>query len=271
MRFKKLGAIAAISATAVALSLSGCAPSAGNDNIVSVNSNEPQNPLIPSNTNEVGGGLIEDNIFAGLAYYDASGKAVNDVATSITSTDNKVWNIKIRNDSKFTNGETVTADSFIGAWQYGALLSNAQLNSYYYDAIEGFSYEKDQPLTGLEKVSDTEFNVTLSSPQSDFPLRLGYSGFYPLPKAFLDHQTDKKAVAEFGENPIGNGPYKLAKKGAWKHNVQIDLVKNNDYNGPRKVLNGGLKIVFYATLDAAYADLQADNLDVQAGIPDGAL
>ena len=271
MRFKKLGAIVAVAATAVALSLSGCAPSGGNDNIVSVNSNEPQNPLIPTNTNEVGGGLIEDNIFAGLEYYDATGKPINDVATSITSTDNKVWDIKIRNDSKFTNGETVTADSFIGAWQYGALLSNAQLNSYYFDAIEGFSYDKDSPLTGLKKVSDTEFTVTLNSPQSDFPLRLGYSGFYPMPKAFLDKQTDKAAVAAFGENPIGNGPYKLAKKGAWKHNVQIDLVKNGDYNGPRKVLNGGLKIVFYATLDAAYADLLADNLDVLAGIPDAAL
>jgi oligopeptide transport system substrate-binding protein len=94
---------------------------------------------------------------------------------------------------------------------------------------------------------------------------LGYSGFVPQPQAFFD---DPKA---FGENPIGNGPYKLAEEGAWKHNVDINLVKNPDYKGGRVAKNGGLKVVFYATLDAAYADLLADNLDVLAGIPDSAL
>ena len=267
MRFKKISVIAVAIAAAVSLSLSGCAAggSGGNDNIISVNGSEPQNPLITTNTNEVGGGLILDNIYAGLVYYEADGTPVNDMAESITSTDNKVWDIKIKSGWKFTNGEEVTANSFVDAWQYGALLKNAQLNSYYFDAIEGFSYDKDSPLTGLEVVSPTEFKVTLSSAQSDFPLRLGYSGFYPLPKAFFD---DPKA---FGENPIGNGPYKLASDTAWQHNVQIDLVKNPDYQGARKVVNGGLKIVFYATMDAAYADLLAENLDVMAGIPDSAM
>ena len=266
MRFKKLGLAAVAVAAAVTLTLSGCAgTSGGNDNIVSVNGSEPQNPLLATNTNEVGGGLIIDSIYAGLVYYDADGKPVNDMAESITSTDNINWDIKIKSGWKFTNGEEVTADSFVNAWKYGALFSNAQLNSYYFDAIEGFSYEKDTDLTGLKVVSPTEFTVKLSSAQSDFPLRLGYTAFYPQPKAFFD---DPKA---FGENPIGNGPYMLAEKGAWKHNVEINLVKNPDYKGGRTPKNGGLKIVFYATLEAAYADLQADNLDVMAGIPDSAL
>jgi oligopeptide transport system substrate-binding protein len=266
VRFKKIGFAAIAVAAALTLTLSGCAgTSGGNDNIVSVNGSEPQNPLLATNTNEVGGGLIIDSIYAGLVYYAADGTPVNDMAESITSTDNINWDIKIKSGWKFTNGEEVTADSFVNAWQYGALLKNAQLNSYYFDAIEGFSYDKDSVLTGLKVVSPTEFTVKLTSAQSDFPLRLGYTAFYPQPKAFFD---DPKA---FGENPIGNGPYMLAEKGAWKHNVEINLVKNPDYKGGRLAKNGGLKIVFYATLDAAYADLQADNLDVMAGIPDSAL
>ncbi len=266
MRINKLGlAVIAVAAT-VALSLTGCAASdGGNDNIVSVNGSEPQNPLISTNTNEVGGGLILDSIYAGLVYYDEAGTPVNDMAESITSADNITWDIKIKSGWKFTNGEDVTADSYVNAWQYGAKLSNAQLNSYYFDAIEGFSYDTDTELTGLSVVSPTEFTVKLSSAQSDFPLRLGYSGFYPLPQAFFDDPTG------FGEHPIGNGPYKLESDSAWKHNVDITLVKNPEYNGGRKALNGGLNIVFYATLDAAYADLLSDNLDVMAGIPDAAL
>ncbi|MEY4437188.1 MAG: hypothetical protein RL100_652 [Actinomycetota bacterium] len=265
VRFKKLGLVAAVAAAAMTLSLTGCASDAGNNNIVSVNGSEPQNPLVATNTNEVGGGLILDNIYAGLVYYDADGTPVNEMAESITSEDNITWNIKINSGWKFTNGEDVTADSYIKAWEYGALFSNAQLNSYFFDAIEGFSYEKDTELTGLKKVSDTEFTVKLVSAQSDFPLRLGYTAFMPQPQAFFD---DPKA---FGENPIGNGPYMLAAEGAWQHNVQIDLVKNPDYKGGRVAKNGGLKIVFYASYDAAYADLLADNLDVLAGIPDAAL
>jgi oligopeptide transport system substrate-binding protein len=267
VRFKKLGLIAAALATTVALSLTGCAAGTdgGNNNIISINGSEPQNPLIATNTNEVGGGLIIDNIYAGLVYYDADGTPVNDMAESITSTDNITWNIKIKSGWKFTNGEEVTADSFVNAWKYGALYSNAQLNSYFFDAIEGFSYEEDTELTGLTVVSPTEFTVKLTSAQSDFPLRLGYTAFFPQPQAFFDDP------AAFGENPIGNGPYKLAAEGAWQHNVDINLVKNDDYEGGRVAKNGGLKIVFYATLDAAYADLLADNLDVMAGIPDAAL
>ena len=42
---------------------SGAAASGG---IVEVNGSEPQNPLIPANTNETGGGRLLDVLFAGL-------------------------------------------------------------------------------------------------------------------------------------------------------------------------------------------------------------
>jgi oligopeptide transport system substrate-binding protein len=268
VRISRLGTGVIALAAVTALVLSGCSAggtTAGNSNIISVNGSEPQNPLLPANTNETGGGKIIDNIFAGLVYYDAEGAPVNEVAKSITTTDNMTYAIELNDGWTFTNGEKVTASSFVDAWQYGALLSNAQLNSYFYDAIEGFSYDVDQPLTGLNVVDDLNFTVTLSSAQSDFPLRLGYTAFFPLPSVAYDD------IAAFGENPIGNGPYKLAEEGAWKHNVNINLISNPDYTGGRKPANGGLDIVFYASTDAAYADLVSDNLDVLDAIPDSAM
>ena len=96
------------------------------------------------------------------------------------------------------------------------------------------------------------------------PAALGYSAFFPLPSAFFD---DTKA---FGENPIGNGPYKLDGKKAWNHNESIKLVANQDYKGGRKPKNGGLTITFYASQDTAYADAQGGNLDVLDAVPDSA-
>jgi oligopeptide transport system substrate-binding protein len=86
----------------------------------------------------------------------------------------------------------------------------------------------------------------------------------PLPEvAFED-------IAAFGENPIGNGPYMLDGEGAWEHDIDIELVTNPDYAGERTPENDGVKITFYATQEAAYADVQGGNLDVLDAVPDSA-
>jgi len=263
-----LSAVAVVGTAA--LVLTGCASGSGDDSssgdasaVITTNGNEPQNPLIPSNTTEVGGGKIIDSIFAGLISYDAKGASVNDVADSITSDDNQNWDVKIREGLKFTDGTDVTAESFTKAWNWAAQLSNAQGGSYFFDDIQGFSYDADSDLA-LEVVSPTEFTVQLTAPEADWPLRLGYSAFSPLPEAFYAD------TAAFGENPIGNGPYKLDGEGAWTHNQDIKLVTNSDYDGPRMPKNGGLTIKFYTTQDAAYADAQSGNLDILDAVPDSA-
>ena len=255
------------------LALAGCSssgsgtPSASGGNttaIIKTNGSEPENPLIPTNTNEVGGGKILDEIFAGLVYYDAKGAPQNDMAESITVDDAQNLTVKLKKGQKFTDGTEVKAHNFIEAWNYGAKLSNAQLNSYFFEDIEGFSYDEDTKLTGLNVVDPTTFTVKLTSALADFPLRLGYSAFQPLPKsAWAD-------IEAFGQNPIGNGPYMLAGPDAWKHNEKIDLVVNPDYNGDRKAKNGGLTFTFYQNQDAAYADLLGGNLDVLDAIPTSA-
>ncbi len=274
MKIKRIGVAAIALAAAGALTLTGCtsgSPSssgaAGDSSaIITTNGSEPQNPLIPTNTNETGGGKILDSIFAGLVYYDAKGAVHNDVAESIESDDAQHYTIKLKADQKFSNGEPVTAESFVKAWNYGAALDNAQLSSYFFADIEGFSYDENvAELPGLKVVDDLTFTVDLIQPESDFPLSLGYSAFYPLPESAWED------LEAFGENPVGNGPYMLDGEGAWKHNEQINLVVNPEYDGPRKAANGGLDIIFYASQDASYADLQSGNVDVVDQIPEAAL
>ncbi len=277
MRKMRRGTAAAGLVLASALALSACSSSSTPEGgttasgtqgtstgVVTANGSEPQNPLVPTNTNEVGGGRIIDLLFAGLVYYDAKGAPHNEVADSIESPDGQNYTIKIKSGWTFTDGTPVTASSFVDAWNYGALLSNEQLSSYFFEPIVGFSYDADSPLTGLKVVDDTTFTVALTQPESDFPLRLGYSAFFPLPTSAYD---DMKA---FGENPVGNGPYKFAAAGAWEHNVKADLVPNADYTGDRTAQNGGVTFKFYTTQDAAYSDLLANQLDVLDAIPDSA-
>jgi oligopeptide transport system substrate-binding protein len=265
-----LSALALVSVSALALS--GCAssadeadaPAADTAAIVSTNGSEPQNPLIPTNTTETGGGKIATSIFAGLVSYNAAGEIENEVAASIESDDATNWTVTLEDGWTFTNDEPVTASSFVDAWNYGALFSNAQSASYFFDDIVGFDYEVDSELSGLKVVDDTTFTVELASPEADWPLRLGYTAFMPLPSAAYED------MAAFGENPIGNGPYMLDGEGAWVHEESISLVTNPEYDGVRKPVNGGLDIKFYSTQDAAYADVQGGNLDVLDAVPDSA-
>src|SRR5450759_4852801 len=195
-------------------------PAAGGGGTILAYGSEPQNPLLPANTNEVGGGNVMRLLFEGLISYDAEGKPVNQVASSIDTTDGQNYTIKLAPGWKFTNGEAVNAKSFVDAWNFGALIDNAQLNAYFFEPIDGYkevhpdaegAKSTAKTMKGLAVVDDLTFTVKLTSPQASFPLRLGYTAFFPLPQAAY------KDIKAFGEAPIGDGPYML--EGAWVHNV----------------------------------------------------
>jgi oligopeptide transport system substrate-binding protein len=280
--FRSRWVMGAAGAACVALVLSACGgsttntPAAGSSGggggTILAAGTEPQNPLLPANTNEVGGGLIMNLLFQGLVSYDAEGKPVNQVAESIDTTDSQTFTIKLKTGWKFTNGEAVDAKSFVDAWNFGALVTNAQLNAFFFEPIDGYTEvhpaeETAKPtaktMKGLAVVSPTEFTVKLAAPQASFPLRLGYTAFMPLP------QSAYKDIKAFGESPVGNGSYML--DGKWVHNVSIKVKKNPDYKGTLVAKNDGVDVKVYASQDASYADLRADNVDVVQGIPAKAL
>lgn len=243
--------------------------SGSTDSVITNFSTEPQNPLVPTSTNETGGGRAIDLLFAGLVSYQKDGSSVNEVAESIESEDNVTWTVKLK-DWEFSDGTPVTADSFVDAWNYGALSTNKQLGSYFFYPIKGFdAVQEEEPtaktLEGLKVVDEKTFTIELNQPEADFPARLGYSAFYPLPESAFD---DIKA---YGEDPIGNGPYKMDGKGAWEHDVQIKLVPNDSYDGVRKPKNGGVTLKFFTNPDTAYTAVQTGDLDVLDAVPPSAL
>lgn len=269
---KKKALAFAAAACAFGMLLSGCGSSNGSDtaaegaNIITAYNSEPQHPLIPGNTNETGGGKPVDLLFSRLISFDAKGNASNEVAESITANDDATqYDIKLKDGWKFTDGTDVTAESFTKAWSYTANAKNAQLCSSFFSTIKGYdalqdtdNLKGDEQLEGLKIVNDHEFTVDLSQSDSAFATKLGYSGFYPMPESFY---KDPKA---FGESPVSDGPYKFD---SWDHDKEIKLVKNPDYKGNRKVNNGGVTFKIYTDANAAYADVQAGNLDVMDTVP----
>ncbi|GAA0460342.1 peptide ABC transporter substrate-binding protein [Streptomyces olivaceiscleroticus] len=264
-------------AIVVAMTATACGGGGGSDSKAAVDpsgtytyyNTEPQHPLVPTNTNEVGGHYILANLFRGLVDYDGNGKLRLQNAESIESKDNQHFTVKLKDGWTFHNGEPVTAASYVDAWNWGANAKNAQLNSSWFEAIKGYEDvhpEKGDPKTdkmsGLKVVNDHEFTIELSRPVSTFKQRLFYDAFYPLPKAFF------KDPKKFGENPIGNGPYQ--QDGNWEHKVRFKVKKYAGYKGVDKPKNGGIDFKFYNTDDSAYNDLVSGKLDIMYKVPNSA-
>jgi oligopeptide transport system substrate-binding protein len=265
----------AVGVTAIALAAAACGGGSGGGSgsgsgggVVRASWGDPQNPLEPANTNEVQGGKVLDMVFRGLKKYNPkTAAAENMVAQSITTTDAQNFDIKIKPGWTFSNGEPVNADSFINAWNYAALLKNAQLNASFFSYIDG--YDKVHPsasgakptataLSGLTKVGDLEFKVRLGQKFSLFPDTLGYSAFYPLPKAFFSDHSAWLA------KPIGDGPYEIS---SYTKGSGMNLVKWDGYKGPDAAVNKGVNLRVYTDNNTAYTDLQAGNLDLVDDIP----
>ena len=268
---KKKALAFAAAACAFGMLLSGCGSSNGDStadkgsNVITAYNSEPQNPLIPGDCNETGGGKPLDLLFARLISFDAKGNASNEVAESITANDDATqYTIKIKSGWKFTDGTPVTAESFTKAWSYVANVKNAQKCSSFFSTIKGYDelqadgLKGDEQLSGLKVVDDTTFTVDLNQSDSVFPIKVGYLAFAPLPESFY---KDPKA---FGEKPVSNGPYKLDH---WDHNKEIALVKNPDYKGNEQPKNDGVTFKVYTKDEAAYADIQSGSLDVMESVP----
>lgn len=268
----------AVAATAIALFASGCqsstepeAPSDGGT--LRVFATEPAGLL--TGQNDSPSIAILRQILAGLVEFDAKTGAVKmNLAQSIESTDNTTWTIKIKPNYKFENGEAVTADSFIDAWNWVAYGPNAAPNSYFMSHIIGYGDTqstdpdgtgpqkapdpKSKTMSGLKKVDDSTFTVTLDKPFVGFPATVGYPGFFPMAKACL---ADTKAC---NEKQIANGRYKM--EGSWKHNVEVKVVRNDAWTG-EKGKSASIQYRIYDKNTTGYADYQAGELDLFDNLP----
>jgi ABC-type transport system substrate-binding protein len=215
-------------------------------------------------------------LFTGLVTYDPDTTEVEyeGVAESIESDDSTTWTVTLKDGWTFHDGTPVTSDSFINAWNFGANSANAQGNSYFFAQIEGYdalqaaegaAAPAATELSGLEKVSDTEFTITLNSPFRQFPLVLGYTAFYPLPESFF---ADAAAQEAFGKRPVGNGPFQA--EADFTPGQGITLTRYEDYAGePAKADEVELRV--YTDVATAYTDLQGGNLDIVDSIPPDAI
>src|SRR5882757_3455442 len=145
---------------------SGATSTSGQSGSITVSGCRPQNPLIPSDTNETCGGNILDQITAKLVRYDPeTGNPSNDIAESIDTKDSQLYTIKLKQGIKFHDGTEVKAKNFVDAWNFAAYGPNAQDDASFFEPIAGYGdvtgkTPKTDKMSGLAVVDDHTFTAT---------------------------------------------------------------------------------------------------------------
>jgi oligopeptide transport system substrate-binding protein len=261
----------------IALLAAGCSGGDSQDtealpNSISISIGEPQT-LVPSGVVETYGLQVLSSLFYPLVGIDKTNKPYLMAADAITHDKSlKVWTIKLKDGFTFSNGEPVTSDNYINAWNYAAYGPNGQVTSYYFDRIAGYAAMQEDPqtkkpptakkLSGLKKINNLTFQVTLDAPFSGLESVLSFDSFFPLPKAAFNEDGSLKK--EYNEQPIGNGPFKMKSK--WQHDQKIEVTKVPDFKGTVPKVDAIIWKI-YQDLGAQYNDLIAGNLDVDTKIP----
>ena len=181
----------------------------------------------PGMAEDSAGGDIVRDLFEGLYNQDAAGNLEPGVALSHTvSDDNLVYTFTLRDNAKWSNGDTVTAGDFEYAWKRAA---SPELASPYSWFIELMSLENaseviagDVALSelGVTAIDDTTLEVRLTQPLPYFAQMLTHYTTFPVPQATIE---------EFGTdwtkpgNMVSNGAYILT-----EHVPQERLVRERN-------------------------------------------
>lgn len=219
----------------------------------------------PYNVRESEGTNVAKALFVGLVSLDESkGLALQPgVATEWSPNDDCTqWDFKLR-QSQFSNGEAVTAESFIRGWTRTASAASASQVAYHLSGVQGYNELHGSPQTattfsGLSAPDPQTLVVNLSAGDCEFDKRTVLSAFAPIPEVAgaFDNQA-------FNEAPIGNGPFMIKPGTKWEHNQGISLVRNDTYFGTKASLDGVEFLIFPAQgrLEAEYRAFTAGDAD----------
>lgn len=149
------------------------------------------------------------------------------------SEDGLTWQVTIRDDVKFTDGEPLTADDV--AFTYNTVKETSSVNDF-------------TMLDHAEAVDDTTVVFHMTRPFSIWPYTMAVVGIVP------EHAYDSET---YGTNPIGSGRYILKQ---WDKGQQVILEANPDYYGEAPKMKR--VTILFMEEDAAFLAAKSGQADV---------
>jgi oligopeptide transport system substrate-binding protein len=153
----------------------------------------------------------------GLYRVDQNQNVIDGVADGkpVANADNTVYTIKLKKDTKWSNGDPVTAKDFVYAWQRAIDPKTASPYGPYYmegtikNATEIANGKKPVSELGVKASDDYTLEVTLEKPIPYFASYITFQLFYPQNQKYVESQG--KDYAKDASHILFNGPFKMTK------------------------------------------------------------
>ncbi|MCR4830537.1 MAG: peptide ABC transporter substrate-binding protein [Pseudobutyrivibrio sp.] len=221
--------------------------------------------LDPALNSSVDGATLACNSFVGLYTYDETDTPVPALADGEPeiSEDGLHYTFKMI-ESKWSNGEEVTANDFVYSWNRAVAEETAADYAYMFAPIA----TNDDGTLKIEATDDYTLEVELNAPCAYFYDLLAFPAFMPV------YQPEVEAANTDGTKPGAwcqdagftcNGAYTLTD---WKHNESMTYTKNPNFYRADDVKIEKLEFMLSADDTAIYAAYNAGDLDfVDTHIP----
>ncbi len=212
---------------------------------------------------------IVGDIFDGLVHRDPKGEIVPGQAESwYVSEDGRTWTFKLR-ESRWSNGQPVTADDFVRAWRRAVDPETGSPYAWYLDMMavknaKAITLNKAEPSAlGAHALDARTLQVQLEQPVPWLLQMLVMPVLYPNPPGIIEqHGQNWTAPGTL----VSNGPYQLQK---WIVNEKVDLVTNSQHPDREKLAINSVSYLTIPSANAAFNRYRAGELDMTLDIPSG--
>ncbi|MBQ1380144.1 MAG: peptide ABC transporter substrate-binding protein [Erysipelotrichaceae bacterium] len=189
--------------------------------------------------------------FSGLMSLDADGNPVPDAAESFTvSDDGTLYTFKLRDGAVWSNGDPVTANDFVYAWDRMRSEESAADYAFLWDICAVESYKA---------VDDLTFEVKLSSPSGFFLGLTAFPSMFPINAKVAQEKGDQYALST--GDMVYNGPYTMT---GWTAGYSFEFEQNPTYwDAANFDANYAKKVIFREITDTqtALMEYESGNLD----------
>lgn len=221
--------------------------------------------LDPALNSSVDGGCLAVNSFAGLYTYSKdTQELIPQLAKAMptVSEDGKVYTVDLI-ESKWSNGEELTAKDFVYSWNRVIAEDTAADYAYLFDIID----RNEDGTLKVEATNDYQLQITLTSPCPYFNDLMAFPTFFPVYQAGVEAaDPDGKNPGAWAQEPgfVCNGAYTLTD---WQHESSMTYTKNPNYYDADNVKIETLNFMLSADSTATYAAYQSGDLDFIDDVP----
>lgn len=241
---KRLGHV--LLAVCLAASLAGLATSAAAKTLVVVQEAEPVGlDLMQSSIQTTMN--VNYNLHDTLFHPQEDATVLPALAEKWEQLDELSWKVTLRKDAVFHNGEAVNAEAVKFSFER---IMSSELQSPHKGRLSAF--------TAIEIIDDHTFVIRTEAPYAPGLYMLGY--YLPIvPPKYVQEVGD----AGYNANPVGSGPYKLAR---WMRGDSVVLERFEQYYGPKPAYS---TVIFKAVPEEAsrIAALMTGEAHVISGVP----